>query len=192
MIKVGLYDTLRNVACGYDSATAITRSWQRLGVLRSACLISLKITTNNVSLRISLQVTRAKVFLLWSYLPAWIRIRWWSIRAGLENWVWIPRALAAATDVLPFWLLECWHYTALAEWWEIWRQMLTEEQKQLCRLPESAHFMQWRTGYSSRSLFDLMYANENGWRFNEHSNTLSYANMRRTAFYNNSISTINR
>lgn len=46
--KVGLYDTLRNVACGYDSATAITRSWQSLGGLKSGCLTSLKTMTNNV------------------------------------------------------------------------------------------------------------------------------------------------
>lgn len=36
--KVGLYDTLRNVACGYDSATAITRSWQRLGGIEKRML----------------------------------------------------------------------------------------------------------------------------------------------------------
>ena len=36
--KVGLYDTLRNVACGYDSATAITRSWQSLGGIEKQML----------------------------------------------------------------------------------------------------------------------------------------------------------
>ena len=36
--KVGLYDTLRNVACGYDSATAITRSWQSLGGIEKRML----------------------------------------------------------------------------------------------------------------------------------------------------------
>ena len=36
--KVGLYDTLRNVACGYDSASAITRSWQSLGGIEKRML----------------------------------------------------------------------------------------------------------------------------------------------------------
>ena len=36
--KVGLYDTLRNVICGYDSATAITRSWQSLGGIEKRML----------------------------------------------------------------------------------------------------------------------------------------------------------
>ena len=37
--KVGLYDTLRNVACGYESASAITHCWQSLnGIEKDAQL----------------------------------------------------------------------------------------------------------------------------------------------------------
>ena len=36
--KVGLYDTLRAVTCGYESATAITRSWQSLGGIEKRML----------------------------------------------------------------------------------------------------------------------------------------------------------
>ncbi|NDW12720.1 alpha-amylase [Bacteroides sp. 214] len=36
--KVGLYDTLRNVICGYDSAKSISRSWQSLGGIEKRML----------------------------------------------------------------------------------------------------------------------------------------------------------
>ena len=36
--KVGLYDTLRNVACGYESATAITHCWQSLNGIEKRML----------------------------------------------------------------------------------------------------------------------------------------------------------
>ena len=36
--KVGLYDTLRNITCGYESANAITRCWQSLGGLEKQML----------------------------------------------------------------------------------------------------------------------------------------------------------
>ena len=60
--KVGLYDTLRNVACGYESASAITHCWQSLNGIEKRCSTSWRITTSNVSLLISLPATRVKEF----------------------------------------------------------------------------------------------------------------------------------
>ncbi len=40
--KVGLYDTLRAIVCGDESATAITRAWQSLGGIEKRMLISWK------------------------------------------------------------------------------------------------------------------------------------------------------
>lgn len=36
--KVGLYDTLRNVACGYESAASITHCWQSLNGIEKKML----------------------------------------------------------------------------------------------------------------------------------------------------------
>lgn len=36
--KVGLYDTLRGITCGYESTTAITRCWQNLGGIEKQML----------------------------------------------------------------------------------------------------------------------------------------------------------
>ncbi len=60
--KVGLYDTLRNVACGYESATAITHCWQSLNGIEKKMLNFLENTMSNVSLLISLPAIRVKGF----------------------------------------------------------------------------------------------------------------------------------
>ena len=60
--KVGLYDTLRNVICGYDSATAITRSWQSLSGIEKRMLNFLKTMTNSALLLISLPEIHVKQF----------------------------------------------------------------------------------------------------------------------------------
>lgn len=60
--KVGLYDTLRAVTCGYESATAITRSWQSLGGIEKRMLNFLE---NHDEQRIAsdfLPVTHARRF----------------------------------------------------------------------------------------------------------------------------------
>lgn len=60
--KVGLYDTLRNVICGYDSATAITRSWQSLSGIEKRMLNFLETMTNSALLLISLPEIHVKQF----------------------------------------------------------------------------------------------------------------------------------
>lgn len=67
--KVGLYDTLRAIVCGDESATAITRAWQSLGGIEKRMLNFLETMTNSASLPTSLQVTRVKPYLPSSYRP---------------------------------------------------------------------------------------------------------------------------
>lgn len=62
--KVGLYDTLRNVACGYESAASITHCWQSLNGIEKQMLNFLETMTNSASLPISLQEIHVKESLL--------------------------------------------------------------------------------------------------------------------------------
>lgn len=45
--KVGLYDTLRAITCGWESATAIPQRWQSLGGIENECSISWRIMTSS-------------------------------------------------------------------------------------------------------------------------------------------------
>lgn len=65
--KVGLYDTLRAITCGYASATAITSCWQSVNDIQSHMLNFLRTMTSSVSPPTSLPEMRSRHYLLSSY-----------------------------------------------------------------------------------------------------------------------------
>ncbi|NDV65094.1 alpha-amylase family glycosyl hydrolase [Bacteroides sp. 224] len=169
--KVGLYDTLRNVICGYDSAKAITRSWQSLGGIEKHMLNFLE---NHDEQRIASD-----------YFAG-------SARKG------IPGLIASACmNTNPMMIYFGQEFgepgmdtegfsgrdgrTTIFDYWSVdsirkWRnhgtfdgKMLNDKQKELKAIyTKVLNLCQKEKAIYLGHFFDLMYANENGWKFNEH------------------------
>ena len=115
--KVGLYDTLRAIVCGNESATAITRAWQSLGGIEKRMLNFLE------------NHDEQRIFDYWSVDT----IRRWRNGGKFDG------------------------------------KMLTDNQKHLYGIYQRILTLcNEEKAISQGDFFDLMYANINGWRFNEH------------------------
>lgn len=100
--KVGLYDTLRNITCGYGSATGITHCWQSVDDIQDHMLNFLETTMSSALHPTFLLAIHSRLFLPSSYLPACEAIRSWFISD--RNWVkreWTARVSAGKTDEPP-------------------------------------------------------------------------------------------
>jgi glycosidase len=169
--KVGLYDTLRRITCGYDSATAITRAWQSLNGTERRMLNFLE---NHDEQRIASRffagnARRAIPALL---VAAMMNTNPVMIYAGQELG-------EAGMDVEGF--SGCDGRTTIFDYWSLstlrrWRNggtfdgaLLTDEERALQALYRSI-LTRCRTekAIAEGLFFDLMYANIGGWRFNEH------------------------
>lgn len=169
--KVGLYDTLRNVICGYDSAKSITCCWQNLGGIEKRMLNFLE---NHDEQRI------ASDFFAGNALKA------------------IPGLIVATCmNSNPFMLYFGQEFgergmeiegfsghdgrTTIFDYWSVesirkWRandsfdgHLLSKKQKHTYELYQKImHICTTEKAITDGDFFDLMYANENGWRFNEH------------------------
>ena len=168
--KVGLYDTLRNVICGYDSAKAITRSWQSLNGTEKQMLNFLE---NHDEQRIASDFFAG------------------DPRKGVPGFM-----VAACINTNPVMLYfgqefgesgmdnegfsGCDGRTTIFDYWSVntirrWRnegtfdgKKLSKEQKELRDTYHRILSICKEEAISEGLFFDLMYANENGWRFNEH------------------------
>lgn len=169
--KVGLYDTLRNVICGYDSATAITRSWQQLNGIEKRMLNFLE---NHDEQRIASDFFAG------------------NPRKAIPGLI-----VSACMNTNPMMIyfgqefgepgMDCEGFsgrdgrTTIFDYWSVdtirrWRnggnfdgKMLTEEQKKLYGCYQRILTLcNEEKAITSGEFFDLMYANVNGWRFNEH------------------------
>lgn len=169
--KAGLYDTLRGIICGNESATAITRSWQSLGGIEKHMLNFLE---NHDEQRV------ASDFFACNPLKA------------------IPALIVSACmNTNPMLIYSGQEFgetgmdsegfsgrdgrTTIFDYWSVntirrWRNggkfdgtMLTEDQKHLCGIYRRIlSLCKEEKAISQGDFFDLMYANVNGWRFNEH------------------------
>ncbi|MBE6286812.1 MAG: alpha-amylase [Mediterranea massiliensis] len=169
--KVGLYDTLRAVVCGQESATAITHAWQNLGGIEKRMLNFLE---NHDEQRIASEffagnprkaIPALIVSACMNTNPMMIYFGQELGERGMDNEGFSGRD--GRTTIFDYWSVD-----TIRRWrnggkfdgkslsndqlalQSIYRRILT-----LCNEERAI---------SEGSFFDLMYANLNGWRFNEH------------------------
>lgn len=169
--KVGLYDTLRNVMCGYDTAKAITRSWQCLDGVEQQMLNFLE---NHDEQRIASDFFAGNArkgipgFIVAACMntnPVMVYFGQELGEPGMDNEGFSGRD--GRTTIFDYWSIN-----SIRKWRNggtFDGQMLTENQKLLQRFYRNIlNICRKEKTISQGSFFDLMYANENGWRFNEH------------------------
>ena len=169
--KVGLYDTLRNVICGYDSAKAITRSWQSLGGIEKQMLNFLE---NHDEQRIASDFFAGNpikaipgliVSACMNTNPMMIYFGQEFGEPGMDSEGFSGRD--GRTTIFDYWCVDSirkWRNNGAFD-----GKMLTEKQKQLYAIYQKIlHISSSEKAITQGHFFDLMYANENGWKFNEH------------------------
>ena len=169
--KVGLYDTLRAIVCGHESATAITRCWQSLGGIEQRMLNFLE---NHDEQRIASDFFAG---VPWKAIPALI------VAACINTnpmMVYFGQELGErGMDHEGF--SGCDGRTTIFDYWSVdtirrWRnggkfdgRMLTDDEKRLqAAYRRVLTLCREEKAISQGQFFDLMYANIGGWRFNEH------------------------
>lgn len=169
--KVGLYDTLRGIICGNESATNITRCWQSLGGIEKQMLNFLE---NHDEQRI------ASDFFVnnpWKAIPALVVAACMNTNPmmiyfgqefgelGMDSEGFSGRD--GRTTIFDYWSVD-----SIRRWRNGGRfdgKMLTENEKHLYAVYQRILTLCREEKAIARGLFfDLMYANVGGWRFNEH------------------------
>lgn len=169
--KVGLYDTLRGIICGNESATNITRCWQSLGGIEKQMLNFLE---NHDEQRI------ASDFFVnnpWKAIPALVVAACMNTNPmmiyfgqefgelGMDSEGFSGRD--GRTTIFDYWSVD-----SIRRWRNGGRfdgKMLTENEKHLYAVYQRILTLCRQEKAIARGLFfDLMYANIGGWRFNEH------------------------
>lgn len=169
--KVGLYDTLRNVICGYDSAKAITRSWQQLGGIEKRMLNFLE---NHDEQRIASDFFAGNpmkaipgliVSACMNTNPMMIYFGQEFGEPGMDTEGFSGRD--GRTTIFDYWSVDSirkWRNNGAFD-----GKMLNEKQKHLYAIHQKVlKICTTEKTITEGIFFDLMYANENGWRFNEH------------------------
>lgn len=177
--KVGLYDTLRNVTCGYESATAISRCWQNLGDIAPRMLNFME---NHDEQRIASDFfagsgSKGKPAMIVSACmntnPVMVYFGQEFGEMGMDNEGFSGRD--GRTTIFDYWSVSSIRY---------WRnegkfngKMLDENALQLQAFYKTLLNLSKKEKAITEGLFfDLMYVNLKGWRFNEHR---QYAFMRK-------------
>lgn len=169
--KVGLYDTLRGIICGNESATNITRCWQSLGGIEKQMLNFLE---NHDEQRI------ASDFFVnnpWKAIPALVVAACMNTNPmmiyfgqefgelGMDSEGFSGRD--GRTTIFDYWSVD-----SIRRWRNGGRfdgKMLTENEIHLYAVYQRILTLCRQEKAIARGLFfDLMYANIGGWRFNEH------------------------
>ena len=169
--KVGLYDTLRNVICSYDSATAITRSWQSLGGIEKRMLNFLE---NHDEQRIASDFFAGNprkaipgliVSACMNTNPMMIYFGQEFGELGMDSEGFSGRD--GRTTIFDYWSVD-----TIRRWRNGGKfdgKMLTEDQKHIYSIYQRILTLcNKEKAITEGEFFDLMYANANGWRFNEH------------------------
>ncbi len=163
--KIGLYDTLRNIISGYDSAKAITRSWHSLNGMEKRMLNFLE---NHDEQRIASNFFAGNPF---KGIPGFIVAACMNTNPvmiyfgqefgepGMDNEGFSGQD--GRTTIFDYWSVK-----SIRQWRN---GTLTDEQKALRDIYHRIlTICNNEKAISEGEFFDLMYANENGWRFNEH------------------------
>ena len=169
--KVGLYDTLRNVICGYDSATAITRSWQSLDGIEKRMLNFLE---NHDEQRIASDFFAANpikaipgliVSSCMNTNPMMIYFGQEFGELGMDSEGFSGRD--GRTTIFDYWSVDTvrrWRSEGTYD-----GKLLTKNEKLVYDLHKKIlNISVNEPAISKGSFFDLMYANLDGWKFNAH------------------------
>lgn len=169
--KVGLYDTLRNVISGYDSAKAITRSWQSLGGMEKRMLNFLE---NHDEQRIASDFFAGNpikaipgliISACMNTNPMMIYFGQEFGEPGMDTEGFSGRD--GRTTIFDYWSIDTirkWRSNGTFD-----GKMLTDKQKQIYSIYKKVlNICSTEKAITQGDFFDLMYANENGWKFNEH------------------------
>lgn len=169
--KVGLYDTLRSVICGCQSATAITRVWQSLGGIEKRMLNFLE---NHDEQRIASQFFAGQahkaipgliVSACMNTNPMMIYFGQELGEMGMDSEGYSGRD--GRTTIFDYWSVD-----TVRRWRNEGKfdgKLLTEEEKKLQAVYQRILTLcREEQAIAQGAFFDLMYANLNGWRFNEH------------------------
>ncbi len=169
--KVGLYDTLRGIVCNNDSATGISHSWQSLNGIENRMLNFLE---NHDEQRIASDYFAGHPFkaipaLLVSACmntnPMMIYFGQELGERGMDNEGFSGRD--GRTTIFDYWSID-----TIRRWRNGGKfdgKMLTDEQQRLqATYRKILTLCNEEKAISQGAFFDLMYANLNGWRFNEH------------------------
>lgn len=169
--KVGLYDTLRNVTSGYDSATAITRSWQHLGGIEKKMLNFLE---NHDEQRIASDffagdpkkaIPAMIITACMNTNPVMIYFGQELGEPGMDNEGFSGRD--GRTTIFDYWSVD-----TVRKWRNgnnFDGRMLSDNQKRLREFYRHLlNLCNQEKAIYDGAFFDLMYANVNGWKFNEH------------------------
>lgn len=169
--KVGLYDTIRNVICGYDSAKAITRSWQRLNGIEKRMLNFLenhdeqRIASNFFAGNPHKGIPGFIVTACMNTNPVMIYFGQELGEPGMDNEGF--SGCDGRTTIFDYWSVN-----SVRQWRNGGKyntNSLTAEQKSLRNTYQCIlNLCNTEKAIAEGAFFDLMYANENGWRFNEH------------------------
>lgn len=169
--KVGLYDTLRNIICGYTSATAITQSWQSLSGIEKRMLNFLE---NHDEQRIASDffagdgrkgIPALIVSACMNTNPMMIYFGQEFGELGMDTEGFSGRD--GRTTIFDYWSVD-----TIRRWRNGGKydgRMLTEKEKKLYEIYQKLLTLcNQEPAISQGTFFDLMYANRNGWSFNEH------------------------
>lgn len=169
--KVGLYDTLRDIVCNNESATAITRAWQSLGGIEKRMLNFLE---NHDEQRIASDyfasdprkaIPALIVSVCMNTNPVMIYFGQEFGELGMDSEGFSGRD--GRTTIFDYWSVD-----TIRRWRNGGKfdgKMLTEGQKHLYGIYQRILTLcNEEKAISQGDFFDLMYANANGWRFNEH------------------------
>ena len=170
-LPISWSDTLRNVICGYDSATAITRSWQSLNGLEHKMLNFLE---NHDEQRIASDYFAGNphkaipgliVSACMNTNPMMIYFGQEFGEPGMDSEGFSGRD--GRTTIFDYWSI-----FTIRQWRNNGKydgKLLEEEQKKIyTAYKKILNICTLEKAISKGVFFDLMYANVNGWRFNEH------------------------
>lgn len=169
--KVGLYDTLRAIVCGQESATAITRTWQNLGGIEKRMLNFLE---NHDEQRIASDffagnprkaIPALIVSACMNTNPMMIYFGQEFGEPGMDSEGFSGRD--GRTTIFDYWSVD-----TIRRWRNGGKfdgKQLNAEQKFLqATYQRILTLCNEEATLNQGHFYDLMYANINGWRFNEH------------------------
>lgn len=169
--KVGLYDTLRAIVCGQESATAITRSWQSLTNIEKRMLNFLE---NHDEQRIASDffagnprkaIPALVVSACMNTNPMMVYFGQELGERGMDSEGFSGRD--GRTTIFDYWCVD-----SIRRWRNGGKfdgKLLSKEQNELRTVYQRILTMcNEEKAISQGDFYDLMYANMNGWRFNEH------------------------
>lgn len=169
--KVGLYDTLRAIVCGNESVTAITRAWQSLSGIEKRMLNFLenhdeqRIASDFFASNPRKAIPALIVSACMNVNPMMIYFGQEFGELGMDSEGFSGRD--GRTTIFDYWSVD-----TIRRWRNGGKfdgKMLTDNQKHLYGIYQRILTLcNEEKAISQGDFFDLMYANINGWRFNEH------------------------